>query len=262
MKHSTHLTLASLLALSPLPTIAKTDLSGCTSFNSTVTANPTAAHEYGNVYPSIFYYVPDTLEICSILDCGGGRAPPKTDVPGCPLYSGTEAPAEPSYLSADPLLVAPEVETAAAAHDEGVVPTASVADEDIPDVALETPDSMGDEIDDVAETDDVAESHEFVGTDELAETMDMLMAESETGVAVTVTSTLGPVHVNMTAAMGVAQATGMGLAGMRGNTSGKVIGNSTGSPSSPLDTTSSGERLGLAMGGLSVALAAAVAFVL
>ena len=54
---------------------ARTDLSGCTS----TTAGA-----------SLIYYVPGTGEICKFLDCGGGRAPPKTTVPGCPAYSGTE----------------------------------------------------------------------------------------------------------------------------------------------------------------------------
>lgn len=38
-----------------------------------------------------------TGELCDFLDCGGGMAPPKTTVPGCPLYSGT-ASYSPSYL--------------------------------------------------------------------------------------------------------------------------------------------------------------------
>lgn len=101
MPSSAHLTFVSLLALSPLAALARTDFSGCTSFTSTVTINPTA-HEYGNVYGSVVYYDPDTLEICTVPDCGGGRAPPKTGVPGCPLYSGT-ATVTPSFLSADPL---------------------------------------------------------------------------------------------------------------------------------------------------------------
>ncbi|KAK4565446.1 hypothetical protein LTR86_004063 [Recurvomyces mirabilis] len=58
--------------------LAKTDLSGCTS---TDVSSPAGA--------SIAWYVPGTGEICAALDCGGGRAPPKTDVPGCPQYSGT-----------------------------------------------------------------------------------------------------------------------------------------------------------------------------
>lgn len=101
MPSSNHLTVLSILALSPLAALARTDFSGCTSFTSTVTINPTA-HEYGNVYGSVVYYDPDTLEICTVPDCGGGRAPPKTGVPGCPLYSGT-ATVTPSFLSADPL---------------------------------------------------------------------------------------------------------------------------------------------------------------
>ncbi|KAK5662227.1 hypothetical protein OQA88_8132 [Cercophora sp. LCS_1] len=45
------------------------------------------------------YYDPETGELCGGLDCGGGRAPPKTDVPGCPLYSGTSTRAtSASYL--------------------------------------------------------------------------------------------------------------------------------------------------------------------
>ncbi|KAI6372674.1 hypothetical protein MCOR25_003640 [Pyricularia grisea] len=36
------------------------------------------------------YYDLDTGELCSILDCGGGRAPPKTNEPCCPAYKGTE----------------------------------------------------------------------------------------------------------------------------------------------------------------------------
>ncbi|KAM7213745.1 NEDD4-like E3 ubiquitin-protein ligase WWP2 [Rhypophila decipiens] len=47
----------------------------------------------------VHYYDPDTGEICPNYDCGGGRAPPKTDKPGCPFYKGTELPrTEKSYL--------------------------------------------------------------------------------------------------------------------------------------------------------------------
>lgn len=79
--------LASALALAPL-TLAKTDLTGCT---------PTQLVVYGGA--SMLYYVPGTGEICSFLDCGGGMAPPKTTVLGCPLYSGT-ATYSPSYYTA------------------------------------------------------------------------------------------------------------------------------------------------------------------
>jgi hypothetical protein len=67
--------------------LAKTDLAGCTS--SDVVVNGGA---------SVLYYVPGSGEICSFLDCGGGRAPPKSDVPGCPAYTGAEA-YSPSFLS-------------------------------------------------------------------------------------------------------------------------------------------------------------------
>jgi len=39
---------------------------------------------------------PDTGEICFNPSCGGGISPPKTDVPGCSMYTGAETV---SYLS-------------------------------------------------------------------------------------------------------------------------------------------------------------------
>ncbi len=48
----------------------------------------------------VHWFDPNTGEICDPLDCGGGRAAPRTDVPGCPLYSGTATLAtSASYLS-------------------------------------------------------------------------------------------------------------------------------------------------------------------
>lgn len=38
----------------------------------------------------VHWYDPDTGEVCDPLPCGGWRAPARTDVPGCPAYSGTE----------------------------------------------------------------------------------------------------------------------------------------------------------------------------
>src|ERR1700712_3593132 len=35
------------------------------------------------------FYVPETGQICEMLECGGGRAPLKHDVPGCDAYTGT-----------------------------------------------------------------------------------------------------------------------------------------------------------------------------
>ncbi|KAK0648171.1 hypothetical protein B0T16DRAFT_407820 [Cercophora newfieldiana] len=47
----------------------------------------------------VHWFDPLTGEICDPLDCGGGRAPPRT-VPGCPAYTGTETRAtSASYLS-------------------------------------------------------------------------------------------------------------------------------------------------------------------
>ncbi|KAI1193984.1 hypothetical protein F5X97DRAFT_328002 [Nemania serpens] len=66
---------------------AKTDISGCVSSQTVA---------YGGA--SLIWYVPGTGEICEFLDCGGGRAPPKTTVPGCPAYDGT-ATYSPSYLA-------------------------------------------------------------------------------------------------------------------------------------------------------------------
>jgi len=59
-------------------TFAKTDLEGCTSSETVV---------YGGA--SLIFWDPSNGEICSFLDCGGGRAPPKTTVPGCAGYEGT-----------------------------------------------------------------------------------------------------------------------------------------------------------------------------
>ncbi|KAH0420821.1 hypothetical protein CcaCcLH18_13782 [Colletotrichum camelliae] len=78
--------------------IAKTDIEGCTSFTSTVTVRTEIG--YGNTYETVIWYVPDTLEVCRGVDCGGGRAPPRK-VPGCPMYSGTETVTA-TFLSTDP----------------------------------------------------------------------------------------------------------------------------------------------------------------
>ncbi|KAF2277959.1 uncharacterized protein EI97DRAFT_441243 [Westerdykella ornata] len=79
---TTFITLA-LAALSA----AKTDIGGCTSSATT--------NQWGEA--SMIWWVPGTGEICEFLDCGGGRAPPKTNVPGCAAYKGTET-YKPSYM--------------------------------------------------------------------------------------------------------------------------------------------------------------------
>ncbi|KAI0474330.1 hypothetical protein F4859DRAFT_86670 [Xylaria cf. heliscus] len=65
---------------------AKTDIAGCVSSKTIA---------YGGA--SLIWYVPDTGEVCELLDCGGGRAPPKTTVPGCDGYVGT-ATYSPTFL--------------------------------------------------------------------------------------------------------------------------------------------------------------------
>ncbi|KAH8688770.1 hypothetical protein BGW36DRAFT_392144 [Talaromyces proteolyticus] len=82
--HTNFKTVAVAVATLTLTTtvLARTDLVGCTS---------------SIAGPSLVWYVPGTGELCDFLDCGGGRAPPKYSVPGCPLYTGT-ATYSPSYL--------------------------------------------------------------------------------------------------------------------------------------------------------------------
>ncbi|CAI7666843.1 unnamed protein product [Penicillium manginii] len=68
---------------------------------SSVAAVDCSTHSFTTCADKIVHWFdPDTGEICDPLDCGGGRAPPKTDVPGCPQYTGTETAAtSKSYLS-------------------------------------------------------------------------------------------------------------------------------------------------------------------
>ncbi|EHK22489.1 uncharacterized protein TRIVIDRAFT_28611 [Trichoderma virens Gv29-8] len=47
----------------------------------------------------VHWFDPNNGQVCDPLDCGGGRAPIKTDVPGCPAYSGTLSVAPISILS-------------------------------------------------------------------------------------------------------------------------------------------------------------------
>lgn len=120
------LILALLLAASPA--LARTDLSGCTSSESVVV--PTGG---GTPYGTVIWYVPDTGELCEILDCGGGRAPPKTTVPGCDSYEGTET-YSPKYL---------DIATSTAADDEAVISaSASWSGDDDETLTTEAPTSQ------------------------------------------------------------------------------------------------------------------------
>jgi hypothetical protein len=58
-----------------------------------------STHSYTTCDDNIVHWFdPDDGMICDPLDCGGGRAPVKTGVPGCANYSGTETRGT-SYLS-------------------------------------------------------------------------------------------------------------------------------------------------------------------
>ncbi|KAK8085175.1 siderophore biosynthesis enzyme [Apiospora hydei] len=83
--HSVQALLAAALLAAPIA--AKTDIGGCVS---SATKN-----QWGEA--SMIWYVPGTGEVCELLDCGGGRAPPKTNVPGCGNYKGT-AKYSPTFL--------------------------------------------------------------------------------------------------------------------------------------------------------------------
>ncbi|KAK1633806.1 hypothetical protein BDP81DRAFT_451784 [Colletotrichum phormii] len=110
------------LAIMATAVLAKTDLAGCVSSDSVYT--PTQG---GTPYATRVWYVPGTGEICAALDCGGGRAPPKTTVPGCPSYEGTET-YSPSFL---PLQTSAAVEastTMAAVTTAAPETTVSVTD--------------------------------------------------------------------------------------------------------------------------------------
>lgn len=135
---------------------ARTDLTGCTR---TDISSPAGA--------SYAWIVPDTGELCDFLDCGGGRAPPKTTVPGCALYVGTET-YKPSFLagfsasmtaggvgsvgasvttSAAPTLTASAAATATATVDDGTDADDGEAD-DFDDADDVDDDGDADDIDD------------------------------------------------------------------------------------------------------------------
>ncbi|TWU75080.1 hypothetical protein ED733_006805 [Metarhizium rileyi] len=80
--------------------LGRTDLVGCTYFD-TVSAYPGS-----QPFATRIWYVPGSGELCEFLDCGGGRAPPKTTVPGCAAYEGTEA-YSPSFINPKTLGHAP-----------------------------------------------------------------------------------------------------------------------------------------------------------
>ncbi|KAG7415909.1 hypothetical protein DER46DRAFT_604570 [Fusarium sp. MPI-SDFR-AT-0072] len=79
---------STLLAAIPLLMLAEQALGFGCSTHSFTTCEDKIVH----------WFDPDDGMICDPLDCGGGRAPPKTGVPGCAGYTGTETIGT-SYLS-------------------------------------------------------------------------------------------------------------------------------------------------------------------
>lgn len=109
MRASTFFTISALSAA----VYAKTDLAGCTS---------SVIVEDGSRL--VQWWVPETGEICSGLDCGGGRGPVKQNVPGCPAYTGS-LEYEPSYLPGggpDGWVNAPATPTGGSVAEETVKP--------------------------------------------------------------------------------------------------------------------------------------------
>lgn len=108
---------AALVLLAASPALARTDIAGCTYYDSVVVVNHVPS------YNTRIWYVPGSGELCELLDCGGGRAPPKTTVPGCPQYVGT-ATYSPKFIDPKTLGGAPPAKTTTAAETETESPEA------------------------------------------------------------------------------------------------------------------------------------------
>ena len=93
--------------------LAKTDLEGCTSSQTVA---------FGGA--SMIFWDPTNGEICSFLDCGGGRAPPKTTVPGCPGYAGS-ATYSPDFMPGWGAASATSAPSASSAESEDEEPTSA-----------------------------------------------------------------------------------------------------------------------------------------
>ncbi|CAI6325291.1 unnamed protein product [Periconia digitata] len=88
-------------------------------------------YTYGFCEPDriVRYYDPEDGMICSMRDCGGGRAPPKTTDPCCNAYKGTETcdpNPPPTYLPCFSQLQASTAGTLRSSAPE-VTPTASAS---------------------------------------------------------------------------------------------------------------------------------------
>ncbi|OJD19320.1 hypothetical protein AJ78_00679 [Emergomyces pasteurianus Ep9510] len=92
-------------------------------FASTVFAFGCKQHTFTQCEDGItHWYDPDDGQICDPLDCGGGRAPVKYNVPGCAAYTGTETRAtSASYLSCWPFTTKTPSDTASPTGTEASV---------------------------------------------------------------------------------------------------------------------------------------------
>ncbi|KAJ5172861.1 hypothetical protein N7492_005454 [Penicillium capsulatum] len=105
---------STLSVAASLVVLARTVLGECGSHSFT--------HCEDNI---VHWFDPNTGEVCDPLDCGGGRAPPRKDQPGCPLYTGTKVRTT-SYLSCWTPSVSASSTSATGSSDAGVVYTTSV----------------------------------------------------------------------------------------------------------------------------------------
>lgn len=160
-----------LAALLAVPAIAKTDLSGCTSYDSIL-------FQGNSPYVSKIYYVPDTGEVCEFLDCGGGRAPPKTTVPGCGSYEGTET-YSPRFIN--PKTLGEVASETGAAESETEDSTATITE------APSSTGKAGSKTTDESEEETTAEDEETTTAEE-ASTAEDTTAEETTAVEQTTTT--------------------------------------------------------------------------
>ncbi|RBR25953.1 uncharacterized protein FIESC28_01226 [Fusarium coffeatum] len=193
--------------------LAKTDLSGCTTYD-TVVSNA------DGMYATRIWYVPDSGEICDFLDCGGGRAPPKTTVPGCAAYEGTE-----TY---SPLFIDPKT------LGSGPIKTGAASDVSASATITEAPTTQTgaatEATSEAAETESEAESESEIASKPIYST---IRRANDTG-AFNTHSTPG--HATLTASASASTGAGSGTASS-GSDSGSAASDSD-SASTPASTVS------------------------
>jgi len=218
---------------------ARTDLEGCTS---TDVSSPAGA--------SIAWYVPGTGEVCEILDCGGGRAPPKTTVPGCAAYSGT-ASYSPSYLAGFQASATSAPYTTAEAQS-------SAAAEDSSSSSSFDWDSLASQADTSVSSWDLYTTTASANNAEATSSVAMITSSPAVASSVPVaaestlvaqTTTVGNAHSNGTVSSGHAGTNG-------------TVGNGTASPSAPINDSGAAGLMDAWVGSASLmaGLAAVVAF--